>query len=103
MTFLMVENGVVNIFFSQKRLRGSLKEFREGKVFDASDGKSEVVRAWRVGSEIHVAHQFSHDRAWPHDIIVFPLPDGDCGITKPTKALNLHEYLAQGGGIPAKQ
>ncbi len=100
MSFLTVRSGEVAIFFSEKTLRGSLKELRGGKVFDDSNGSAELVRAWRVGSEIHVAHQFSHDRAWPHDVIIYPLPRGNCGITHALRSHDLHGYLAQGYGIP---
>ena len=99
--FITVKEGILSINFGgEEPFGGGLGDLRSGGVLDASRGQL-LLRAWKVDTEIHVAHQFGHDASWPHGIFVFPLPSGDCGVVYSLRMIPLHQYLAQGGGIPA--
>lgn len=93
----LLNDGGIRIDVGRRTITSTLEELQSEKVLDDSR-ESCFLRAWKNGEEIHVAHQFGHDVAWPHDVYIFPFPTEK--ITNPVNCFDLHEYLAMGNGIP---
>lgn len=108
---LLEQDGVVGLNLSG---RGTVLEIPraalvEGKVFDKSDNGQETIRLWVSGDRIYVLHVFGHDIRWPTDVFEFPLeqplvkqPGYGSARIEPLCCTQLHEWLAQGKGIPFK-